>query len=83
MAPGLPDRSALASIIFVLKTGIAWQIRPGVGQNGILFAVRLLAAIAYDATQLPPLVDAIPAIFGPPPVDQRRPGLERQSLDSQ
>jgi len=26
VAPGFTDRAALAGIIFVLKTGIAWQI---------------------------------------------------------
>ena len=69
MAPRLPDRAALA----VLKTGIAWQMRPSVGRNGILFALRLLAAITHGSTQLLPLGDTIRAIFGPPPAAQRRP----------
>ena len=42
-------------------------------RNGIPLAVRLSAANAYDATQLLPLVDAIPPIIGP----QGRPGRPR------
>jgi transposase len=36
-----------------------------VDRNGIPLAVRLSAANAHDATQLIPLVDAIPPIIGP------------------
>jgi transposase len=36
-----------------------------VDRKGIPLAVRLSAANAHDATQLPPLVDAIPPIIGP------------------
>jgi len=36
-----------------------------VDRNGIPLAVRLSAANAHDATQLLPLVDAIPPIIGP------------------
>jgi hypothetical protein len=36
-----------------------------VDRNGISLVVRLSAANAHDATQLLPLVDAIPPIIGP------------------
>jgi transposase len=36
-----------------------------VDRNGIPLAVRLSAANAHDATQLLPLIDAIPPIIGP------------------
>ena len=45
-----------------------------VDRNGIPLAVRLSAANAHDATQLLPLVDAIPAIVGP----RGRPGRPRK-----
>src|SRR5829696_4190967 len=54
--------------------------RPGskyhlvVDRNGIPLAVRLSAANAHDATQLLPLVDAIPSIIGP----RGRPGWPRK-----
>ena len=46
-------------------------------RNGIPLAVRLSAANAHDATQLLPLVDAIPPVIGPrgrPGRPRRRPG---------
>ena len=43
-------------------------------QNGIPLAVRLSAANAHDATQLIPLVDAIPPIIGP----RGKPGRPRK-----
>ena len=43
-------------------------------RNGIPLAVRLSAANAHDATQLLPLVDAIPPIIGP----QGKPGRPRR-----
>jgi transposase len=43
-------------------------------RNGIPLAVRLSAANAHDATQLLPLVDAIPSIIGP----RGRPGRPRK-----
>jgi transposase len=43
-------------------------------RNGIPLAVRLSAANAHDATQLLPLVDAIPPIIGP----RGRPGRPRK-----
>jgi transposase len=45
-----------------------------VDHNGIPFAVRLSAANAHDATQLLPLVDAIPPIIGP----RGKPGRPRK-----
>ena len=45
-----------------------------VDRNGIPLAVRLSAANAHDATQLLPLVDAIPPIIGP----RGRPGRPRK-----
>ncbi len=45
-----------------------------VDRNGIPLAVRLSAANAHDATQLLPLVDAIPSIIGP----RGRPGRPRK-----
>jgi transposase len=45
-----------------------------VDRNGIPLAVRLSAANAHDATQLLPLVDAIPPIIGP----RGRPGRPRR-----
>jgi hypothetical protein len=48
-----------------------------VDRNGIPLAVRLSAANAHDATQLLPLVDAIPSIIGPrgwPGRPRKRPG---------
>ncbi len=36
-----------------------------VDRNGIPLAVRLSAANAHDATQLLPLIDAVPPIIGP------------------
>ena len=142
-SPRVPDRAALAGIVFVLRTGCPWRLlpegaglrqrhdllapaarlaggrrlaaaardaaqlarrrgghrlepgergqpqRPGqkggeqtgpnptdrgkpgskyhlvVDRNGIPLAVRLSAANAHDATQLLPLIDAIPPIIGP------------------
>jgi Transposase DDE domain len=45
-----------------------------VDRNGISLAVRLSAANAHDATQLLPLVDAIPPIIGP----RGKPGRPRK-----
>ncbi len=45
-----------------------------VDRNGIPLAIRHSAANAHDATQLVPLVDAIPAIVGP----RGRPGRPRK-----
>jgi transposase len=45
-----------------------------VDRNGLPLAVRLSAANAHDATQLLPLVDAIPSIVGP----RGRPGRPRK-----
>jgi transposase len=45
-----------------------------VDRNGIPLAIRLSVANAHDATQLLPLVDAIPAIIGP----RGRPGRPRR-----
>src|SRR3712207_3739175 len=45
-----------------------------VDRTGIPLAVRLSAANAHDATQLLPLLDAIPAIIGP----RGRPGRPRK-----
>ena len=45
-----------------------------VDRTGISLAVRLSAANAHDATQLLPLVDAIPSIIGP----RARPGRPRK-----
>jgi transposase len=45
-----------------------------VDRNGIPLAIHLAAANAHDATQLLPLVDAIPAIIGP----RGRPGRPRK-----
>jgi transposase len=45
-----------------------------VDRNGIPLAVRLSAANAHDATQLLPLVDAIPPIIGP----RGKPGRPRK-----
>jgi IS5 family transposase len=45
-----------------------------VDRTGIPLAVRLSAANAHDATQLLPLVDAIPAIIGP----RGKPGRPRK-----
>jgi IS5 family transposase len=45
-----------------------------VDRNGIPLAIRLSAANAHDATQLLPLVDAIPPIIGP----RGRPGRPRK-----
>ena len=45
-----------------------------VDRNGIPLAIRLSAANAHDATQLLPLVDAIPSIIGP----RGRPGRPRK-----
>ena len=45
-----------------------------VDRNGIPLAVRLSAANVHDATQLLPLVDAIPPIIGP----RGRPGRPRK-----
>jgi transposase len=45
-----------------------------VDRNGIPLAVRLSSANAHDATQLLPLVDAIPPIIGP----RGRPGRPRK-----
>jgi transposase len=45
-----------------------------VDRNGIPLAVRLSAANSHDATQLVPLVDAIPPIIGP----RGRPGRPRK-----
>ncbi len=45
-----------------------------VDRNGIPLAVRLSAANAHDATQLLPLVDAIPPIIGP----RGKPGQPRK-----
>jgi IS5 family transposase len=45
-----------------------------VERNGIPLAIRLSAANAHDATQLLPLVDAIPQIIGP----RGRPGRPRK-----
>ena len=45
-----------------------------VDRNGIPLAVRLSAANAHDATQLIPLVDAIPPIIGP----RGKPGRPRK-----
>jgi transposase len=45
-----------------------------VDRNGIPLAVRLSAANAHDATQLLPLIDAIPPIIGP----RGRPGRPRK-----
>lgn len=45
-----------------------------VDRNGIPLAIRLSAANAHDATQLIPLVDAIPPIIGP----RGRPGRPRK-----
>ncbi len=45
-----------------------------VDRNGIPLAVRLSAANAHDATQLVPLVDAIPPIIGP----RGKPGRPRK-----
>ena len=45
-----------------------------VDRNGIPLAVRLSAANAHDATQLLPLVDAIPSIIGP----RGRPGRPKK-----
>src|SRR5687768_17992052 len=45
-----------------------------VDRSGIPLAVRLSAANAHDATQLLPLVDAIPPIIGP----RGRPGRPRK-----
>jgi transposase len=45
-----------------------------VDRNGVPLALRLSAANAHDATQLIPLVDAIPSINGP----RGRPGRPRK-----
>lgn len=45
-----------------------------VDRNGIPLAVRLSAANAHDATQLLPLIDAIPSIVGP----RGKPGRPRK-----
>jgi transposase len=45
-----------------------------VDRNGIPLAIRVSAANAHDATQLLPLVDAIPPIIGP----RGRPGRPRK-----
>jgi transposase len=45
-----------------------------VDRNGIPLAVRLSAANAHDATQLLPLIDAIPSIIGP----RGKPGRPRK-----
>jgi IS5 family transposase len=45
-----------------------------VDRNGIPLAIRLSAANAHDATQLLPLIDAIPPIIGP----RGRPGRPRK-----
>jgi transposase len=45
-----------------------------VDRNGIPLAVRLSAANAHDATQLLPLIDAIPPIVGP----RGKPGRPRK-----
>jgi transposase len=47
---------------------------PVVDRNGIPLAIHLSAANAHEATQLLPLVDAIPSIIGP----RRRPGRPRK-----
>jgi IS5 family transposase len=45
------------------KSGSKYHL--AVDRNGILLGIRLSAANAHDATQLLPLVDAIPPIIGP------------------
>jgi transposase len=45
-----------------------------VDRNGIPLAIRLSAANTHDATQMLPLVDAIPSIIGP----RGRPGRPRK-----
>jgi IS5 family transposase len=45
-----------------------------VDRNGIPLAIRLSAANAHDATQLLPLVDAIPSVIGP----RGKPGRPRK-----
>ena len=61
--PRVPDRAALAGIIFVLKTGIPWEYLPqemgcGSGHDLLAEAARLaggrrLASAPYDAVGRP------------------------------
>ena len=64
--PRVSNRVALRGILFVLKSGIPWEMLPqemGCG-SGMTCWRRLTGANSHDVTQLIPLVDSIPPVKG-------------------